>query len=94
MTILMKDIEQTAVLARLELSEHEKNLFFKQIGVILDEADQLQEVDTLDIPPTINILPLHNVMREDVIHPSLSKDEVFQNASNEEEGMFRVPKII
>ncbi|MCR6546915.1 Asp-tRNA(Asn)/Glu-tRNA(Gln) amidotransferase subunit GatC [Dehalobacterium formicoaceticum] len=94
MTISMKEIEQTAVLARLALSEHEEDLFLKQIGSILDEAERLQEVDTQDIPPTINILPLHNVMREDLVQPSLKKDEVFQNAANEEDGMFRVPKIV
>jgi aspartyl-tRNA(Asn)/glutamyl-tRNA(Gln) amidotransferase subunit C len=94
MTISMKDIEGTAALARLELSEDEKDLFLKQISVILDEAGRLQEVGKKDVVPTINILPLRNVMREDIIQPSLNKEEVFQNANNEENGMFRVPKIV
>lgn len=94
MAISQKELEKTALLARFDLAEQEKAQFTEEINTVLNFVENLQELDTENIPPTINILPLHNVMREDVIRPSLDKSAVFQNTSYEEDGMFRVPKII
>ncbi|MGI6686465.1 MAG: Asp-tRNA(Asn)/Glu-tRNA(Gln) amidotransferase subunit GatC [Bacillota bacterium] len=94
MAVTKKDIEKTALLARFDLTEKEKDQFTEEINTILNLAENILELDTKNTPPTINILPLNNVMREDIIGVSLEKSDVFQNTSHEEEGMFRVPKII
>ncbi|HHT63727.1 MAG: Asp-tRNA(Asn)/Glu-tRNA(Gln) amidotransferase subunit GatC [Bacillota bacterium] len=94
MAVTIKDVEKTAFLARIDLSEEEKNKFTEEIKIILDHVENFVDLNTENIPPTINILPLYNVMRDDITRPSLDKNAVFQNTSHEEDGMFKVPKIL
>lgn len=94
MNISIKDVEHVALLARLELTEEEKATYTQQLNAILHSMDKLQELDTSNVTPTAHVLPLHNVFREDVVKPSMDRDSVLQNAPWEEEGQFRVPKIV
>lgn len=94
MAISIQDVEHVAMLARLELNEEEKHLYTEQLNAILEHMSKLQELDTTDVPPTAHILPLRNVLREDEVRPSMDREEVLQNAPNQEEGQFRVPKIV
>jgi len=59
----------------------------------LEYAERLQEVDTSSVPPTPYILPLVNVMREDVPEPSLSNAAALANAPDSEDGFFRVRAV-
>ncbi len=88
------DIEKLARLARLELSEEEKEVFGRQLGKILEYMEQLNRVDTSGVEPTSHTIPLFNVFREDEIRPSFPQEEVLGIAPEEEEGHFRVPRII
>lgn len=94
MVISIKDVEHVALLARLDLAEEEKHLYTEQLNAILDYIGKLQELDTDDISPTAHVLPIHNVLREDRTHLSIDRSEVLQNAPHQEEGQFRVPKIV
>ena len=94
MVISIKDVEHVALLARLDLAEDEKQLYTEQLNAILDYIGKLQELDTEDISPTAHVLPIHNVMREDVTRSSIERSEVLQNAPRQEEGQFKVPKIV
>lgn len=94
LTISIKDVEHVAMLARLELTEDEKHLYTEQLNAILQSMDKLQELDTTDVAPTAHVLPIENVFREDLVRPSMSRDEVLKNAPWEEDGQFRVPKIV
>jgi len=88
------DIEKVARLARLELSEEEREAFRRQLGKILEYMEQLNQVDTSEVEPTSHTLSVFNVFREDEIRDSSSQEEVLGIAPEEEEGHFRVPRII
>ncbi|WP_240415069.1 Asp-tRNA(Asn)/Glu-tRNA(Gln) amidotransferase subunit GatC [Paenibacillus periandrae] len=94
MSITIKDVEHVAKLARLELSEQEKQTFTEQMNAILKYADQLNELNTDNVEPTSHPVPLVNVMREDVSRPSLPIDKVLLNAPDEEEGQIKVPAVL
>ena len=94
MSITVKDVEHVAKLARLELSDEEKDRFTGQMNAILKYAEKLNELDTSNIAPTSHVLPLSNVMREDSTRPSSSIEQVMKNAPEEEDGQFHVPAVI
>lgn len=91
--ITIKDVEHVAKLARLELTEDEKELYTKQLGDVLKYVDQMNEVDTSDVKPMAQVIDFVNVMREDEVIHDISKEELMKNAPEEENGFFRVPKI-
>lgn len=88
------DIEKVARLARLELSEEEKKTFGEQLEQILTYMEQLNRLDTAGVEPTSHAIPIHNVYREDEMRPSFSQEEALGIAPEEEDGHFRVPRII
>ena len=88
------DIEKVARLARLELSEEEKVTFGDQLEQILNYMEQLNRIDTTGVEPTSHAIPIHNVYREDEVKHSLSQEEVLAIAPDEEDGHFKVPRII
>lgn len=88
------DIEKVARLARLELTEEEKITFGKQLEQILNYMEQLNEIDTTGVEPTSHVIPISNVFKEDELKPSFPQKEVLAIAPDEEDGHFKVPKII
>ncbi|MNJ41303.1 Aspartyl/glutamyl-tRNA(Asn/Gln) amidotransferase subunit C [compost metagenome] len=94
MSIESKDVEHVARLARLNLTDEERELFTEQLSAILKYAEKLNELDTDDVEPTTHVLPLSNVMRDDVVEESLSQEKVFRNAPEEEDGQFKVPAVL
>ncbi|MEK8132253.1 Asp-tRNA(Asn)/Glu-tRNA(Gln) amidotransferase subunit GatC [Paenibacillus filicis] len=94
MSISVKDVEHVAALARLELSEQEKEKFAEQLSAILKYAEQLEQLDTDGIEPTSHAMPLVNVLREDVVKPSLDIEQVMRNAPDEEDGQIKVPAVL
>ena len=92
--ITKRDVEYVAKLARLRLSEKEKEKFTKQLDQILKYVDKLNELDTEKVKPTSHVLPLKNVFREDKIWKSLKIEKVLENAPEKVKGFFKVPKII
>ena len=89
----IKDVEHIAKLARLELSENEKVMFTKQLGDILKYVEQMSEIDTTNIEPMSHAIPITNVMREDEVVYTNTKEELMKNAPEDEDGFFKVPKI-
>jgi aspartyl-tRNA(Asn)/glutamyl-tRNA(Gln) amidotransferase subunit C len=94
MSLSLPQVEHVAKLAQLALTEQEKKLFLEQLSSILEYAERLQELDTDAILPTATVLPLENVMREDLIQPSLAHADVVANAPRVEGGCFRVPVVL
>ncbi|SHJ37917.1 Asp-tRNA(Asn)/Glu-tRNA(Gln) amidotransferase subunit GatC [Desulfofundulus thermosubterraneus] len=92
--ITIKDVEHVALLARLELSDEEKQMYAKQLNAILEYAQMLNELNTDDIPPTAHVLPLKNVWREDEVGEHLPPEEVLANAPETEGQFFKVPRIV
>lgn len=93
MAITVKDVEHVAKLARLELTEDEKEKFTRQLGDVLKYVDQMNEVDTSNVEPLSHPIDFVNVMRDDVVKYEQTKEALMQNAPDEENGFFRVPKI-
>ena len=91
--ITIKDVEHVAKLARLELTEDEKEKFTKQLGDVLKHVDAMNEVDTSNVEPMAHAIDFVNVMREDEVFYETSKEELMKNAPYEGDGYFRVPKI-
>jgi aspartyl-tRNA(Asn)/glutamyl-tRNA(Gln) amidotransferase subunit C len=94
MRITGKDVEHVAMLARLAISPEEKEMFTQQMNVILEYVEQLNALDTDGIVPTSHVIPMQNVMRDDLVTPSLTREQVLQNAPETEDGCFKVPRIV
>ena len=94
MAITLKDVEYVADLAKLELSQKEKVKFQKELDNIIKYIDQLNELNTENIPITSHVVPLQNVFRGDRVLPSLTQDKALANAPKKKDGFFRVPKVI
>ena len=92
--ITKEQVEHLAWLARLELSEDEKKLYTNQLNEILEYFSELDELDTEKVDPTYQVIGKLNVFREDKIKPSLSIDEILQNAPRKEKRFFKASRIM
>ena len=94
MKITREEIENVAVLARLELTEDEKDTLTGQMDAILAYVEKLNELDTSGIVPTSHAVPMENAFRDDLPTPSIGIENALGNAPDRVEGFFRVPKVI
>ncbi len=94
MRVPIEEVEHIARLAKLQLTEQEKERYSVQLGQILEYMEQLSKLNLKDVPPTSHILPLKNVFREDVVKESLPQEEALRNAPQKEGGYFKVPKAL
>ncbi len=85
-------IEYVGILAKLELSDDEKEQAKKDMGSMLDYIDKLGELDTGDVEPMSHVFPVKNVFREDVVTNSDTREDLLRNAPGEKDGMFMVPR--
>lgn len=88
------DIDHVAKLARLELTDEEKERLRAQLGIILEHAAKVGEVAADDVPPTASAIPRSNVFRPDEPTPSLTHEEALANAPEAEGERFKVPRIV
>ncbi|HKZ17179.1 MAG TPA: Asp-tRNA(Asn)/Glu-tRNA(Gln) amidotransferase subunit GatC [Geobacteraceae bacterium] len=94
MKITREEIDHVARLARLELTEQEKEMFTGQMDAILAYVDKLNELDTDGIIPTSHAVPMENAFRDDVVQESFGADNALLNAPDRADNFFRVPKVI
>jgi aspartyl-tRNA(Asn)/glutamyl-tRNA(Gln) amidotransferase subunit C len=92
--VTKKDVEHVAKLARLGLTDGEKEKFTEQLSNILDYAEAINKLDTKDIQPTSHAIPMKNVMREDKCIPFADSASILANAPSGSDNMFIVPKIL
>ena len=90
------DVGRIATLARLELSDSEKDLFVRQLTEVLEYAEQIQAIDTSGVPPTSQVLSNQPADRPDTLAPCLPLAEALANAPDSlpQAGLFRVPRVI
>ena len=88
------DVQHVAHLARLGLTDAELTLLEGQLNHILDQYTKLAELDTEAIPPTAQTIELENILREDVVLPSLPVDEILRNAADAAGGYVLVPAVL
>lgn len=94
MKITRKDVENVALLSRLEIPEAEIEKHTGHLNAFLEYADVLTALDTQSVQPTAHVLPLKNVFRTDTIEASLDRTLALSNAPEAENGYFKVPKIV
>lgn len=85
-------IEYVGILAKLELSDEEKEAAKKDMGRMLDYIDKLGELDTTGVEPMSHVFPVQNVFREDVVSNGDESEKTLANAPGEKDNMFVVPK--
>lgn len=87
-------IEYVSILAKLELSDAEKEAAKKDMGRMLDYIDKLNELDTMGVEPMSHVFPVQNVFRDDVVTNGDDRENILKNAPEQKDGMFAVPKIL
>ncbi len=94
MKLTREDVLKVALLSRLEIREEEIGNVTRQFNDIMAHVDRLNQVNTENVLPTAHALPVYNVLRPDVRQESLPREKAMINAPQEEDGFFRVPKIV
>ncbi len=94
MSLTCEDVTYVADLARLELSEAETLTMAKALGVVLDYAETLSQLDTAKVRPTEHVLPMQNVFRRLELQTGLSNEEALANAPESEAGCYKVPPVM
>ncbi len=94
MKLSLEEVMHISKLSRLSLSEEEAELYATQLSNIIDYVEQLNSLDTTSIEPTSHVIPLDNVMADDIQGTSLPREEALRNAPDATEKFYRVPKII
>jgi len=88
------DVAYVAHLARMHLSEAEKQKISAQLKDVLAYMAKLNELDVSHVEPTAHATPLSNVLRQDEVEPSLDRAKILANAPEQARGLFIVPKIV
>lgn len=94
MSIDRGTVDHVARLARLALSEEERDRLREQLSAILEHINVIGEADTSQVAASANILPMTNVMTPDVSRPSYSPEQLLANAPAREDGYFRVRAVL
>lgn len=87
-------VDHVARLARLDLSDEERDRFTRQLAGLLEYFAALQQLDTEGVEPTSHVVEMANVTREDAARPGLNREAVLAGAPEHEEGFFKVPPVI
>lgn len=87
-------IEYVGILAKLELSEEEKEQAKTDMTKMLNYIDKLNELDTEGVEPMSHVFPVNNVFREDVVTNGDDRDDILANAPEKKDGCFKVPKTV
>ena len=88
------DVSYVAHLARMHLSDVEKQKISAELKNILAYVAKLNELDVTQVAPTAHATPLANVLRKDEIQPSIDPAKILSNAPEQARGLFIVPKIV
>lgn len=94
MKITEETVQYVAALAKLTVSEEEKQKVAKELDHILDYIETMNGLDTEGIEPMSHVLPVKNVFREDVVINQNNREELIKNAPKKKDGCFVVPKTV
>ena len=94
MRLSPEEVDHIALLSRLDLSPTERERAATELTQILNYFEKLNELDTQNVEPTAQVFPTVNVLREDVVRPSLSPAAALQNAPESAADMFQVPRVV
>ena len=97
MNLTEKEVRYVADLANLRLTDEEVVRMRQDLGSILTYIEQLNELNTADVPPMAQVLFSSDeiaTLREDVPHTPLSNADALANAAASGAGYFKVPRVI
>jgi aspartyl-tRNA(Asn)/glutamyl-tRNA(Gln) amidotransferase subunit C len=94
MSISRRDIEKVALLARLQLTEDELATMTSELAQIVGYVDQLGEVNTEGVEPMAHAVEVTNVFRDDLVTPSLPREEALANAPHHDDRGYLVPAVL
>lgn len=94
MSITAADVDHIAKLANLSFSDEEKGRMIHDLNEIVEYVAKLNELDTTGVEPLTQVNEMENVLRPDVVRPSISSEEALRNAPSSLENFFTVPKVI
>lgn len=94
MALSRDEVHKVALLARLELTQDEIDSQARNFNGLLEQFEKLQSLDVSGVAPTSHSIPLVNVLREDAVRPSLSREEALANAPESRDGCIVVPRIV
>ena len=92
--ISREEVSKVAKLAKLKLNEEQIDNHATQIEKILDYINQLEKIDTTDVPCTTRAIEVINVLRSDANEKYENKEDILQLAPSRENNFIKVPKII
>ena len=87
-------IDYVGILAKLELSEQEREDAKADMQKMLDYIDKLNELDTAGVEPMTHVFPVKNVFREDVVVNGDDREQMLANAPEQRDGQYQVPKTV
>lgn len=87
-------IEYVGILAKLELSDEEKEEAKRDMGRMLDYIDKLNELDTEGVEPMSHVFSMNNVFREDAVVNGDGRENILANAPEQKDGAFKVPRTV
>jgi len=94
MALSIDDVKETALMARLALSDDEVATMQRELSAILGYVEELAALDVSAVEPTTHAVPLDCPLRADTLGPQLSADEALADAPRRQDDFFEVPKII
>lgn len=93
-TLTIADVEKIALLARLELSDAEKESYRQTLSNVLDYVEKINELDLEGVPPTTHAVAQQNVLRDDVVNSSLPAEEALANAAAQADNQFAIQAVL
>lgn len=93
MALTTHEVEHIASLARLDLTDEQRELYREQLSAILDYIEKLRKLDTTDVPPTAGGGLTQMTLRPDESRPSLTTDKLLENAPETEDQQFKIPPV-
>lgn len=94
MILSREEVAKIAHLARLALTDEELATYRRQLSAVLEYAERLNQVDIDDVPPTSSAVPLHNVMRQDEVKPSMPTEDALHNAARVAQNQFEIQAVL
>ncbi|WP_027107934.1 Asp-tRNA(Asn)/Glu-tRNA(Gln) amidotransferase subunit GatC [Lacticigenium naphthae] len=94
MNIDEQSIKHVAKLAKLSFKENEVRQFTEKMGSIIEMVEELNELDTTDVPGTYHGITIDSVMRDDVAQQGTDRELLFKNVKTAKDGMIEVPEML
>lgn len=88
------DVKKVAELAKLCLTDDETAAMQSELDAIIGFADKLSQIDTSDVDITAHIVPITNVLRDDVVTNQSDRESLLMNAATKADGCMTVPRTI